>query len=76
MKRLIIYLIDFYRLWISPFLGHNCRFNPTCSVYTQKAINQHGVLKGILLGGWRILRCNPWNAGGDDPVPPKNKTLI
>lgn len=73
MKNLLIYLIDLYRLCLSPLLGHNCRFNPTCSVYMQKAIDQHGALKGIFLGGWRILRCNPWNAGGNDPVPPKNK---
>ncbi len=73
MKQLLIRLIDLYRLSISPFLGHHCRFNPTCSDYTQKAIMQHGVLKGSLLGIWRILRCNPWNKGGNDPVPSKYK---
>ncbi|MUH04700.1 membrane protein insertion efficiency factor YidD [Commensalibacter melissae] len=71
MKKLLIHSIDFYRLCISPFLGHNCRFNPSCSEYMKIAIEQHGVVKGILSGGWRILRCNPWNAGGNDPVPPK-----
>lgn len=71
MKYLLIRLIDLYRLCLSPMLGHNCRFNPSCSVYMQKAIAQHGIFKGIMMGGWRILRCNPWNKGGDDPVPPK-----
>ncbi|CAI3923825.1 Membrane-anchored protein YidD [Commensalibacter communis] len=71
MKRIFIGLIYIYQLTLRPLLGHHCRFNPSCSHYTQKAIQTHGVFKGIMLGGWRILRCNPWNLGGEDPVPPK-----
>ncbi|CAI3927049.1 MULTISPECIES: membrane protein insertion efficiency factor YidD [Commensalibacter] len=71
MKRIFIGLIYLYQLTLRPLLGHHCRFNPSCSHYAQKAIQTHGVFKGIMMGGWRILRCNPWNLGGDDPVPPK-----
>ncbi|MDI2090083.1 membrane protein insertion efficiency factor YidD [Commensalibacter oyaizuii] len=71
MRRLLIALIYLYQLILRPILGHHCRFNPSCSVYTQEAIRNHGAFKGILMGGWRILRCNPWNSGGYDPVPPK-----
>jgi putative membrane protein insertion efficiency factor len=46
-----------------------CKFRPSCSEYTAQAIEKYGVLRGIALGTWRILRCNPWSAGGDDPVP-------
>lgn len=71
MKRLLIALIYLYQLTLRPLLGHHCRFNPSCSAYTQQAIQTHGACKGIMLGVWRILRCNPWNQGGYDPVPPK-----
>lgn len=46
-----------------------CQFQPTCSQYMYEAIEKHGVLRGIALGTWRILRCNPWAKGGSDPVP-------
>ncbi|MGE5530682.1 MAG: membrane protein insertion efficiency factor YidD [Bacteroidota bacterium] len=48
-----------------------CRFRPSCSEYAVQAIQTHGVLRGLLLGAWRILRCNPLCRGGDDPVPPR-----
>jgi uncharacterized protein len=48
-----------------------CQFQPTCSEYTYRAIEKYGLLKGTILGGWRILRCNPWAKGGSDPVPSK-----
>ncbi|MED5576188.1 MAG: membrane protein insertion efficiency factor YidD, partial [Planctomycetota bacterium] len=48
-------------------LGANCRFHPSCSQYTIEAIEKYGVVRGILKGAYRILRCNPWNPGGDDP---------
>ncbi len=51
------------------FWGRTCRFNPTCSEYTAQAIEKYGFIKGCALGTWRILRCNPWASGGDDPVP-------
>lgn len=64
-----ILLIKAYQNIVSPFLPKVCRFNPSCSNYTIQAIEKHGVFKGIGLGIWRILRCNPFSAGGEDPVP-------
>ncbi|MEM7679939.1 MAG: membrane protein insertion efficiency factor YidD [Pseudomonadota bacterium] len=59
-----------YQIVLSPWLGCNCRFHPTCSNYTLEAIDRHGALKGLWLGGKRILKCNPWNKNaGVDPVP-------
>lgn len=64
-----VLLVKFYQLFISPMLGQRCRFHPTCSRYTIKALNSHG----LLIGGWlsfkRILKCHPFNPGGYDPVP-------
>lgn len=71
MKGLLLKAITFYRKYISPLKKPSCRFTPTCSSYTYEAINRFGALKGTLLGIWRILRCNPFNAGGYDPVPKK-----
>jgi len=68
-KKILLGLIICYRYAISPYLGNHCRFHPTCSAYTQEAIEQYGVLKGLWLGLKRILRCHPFNAGGYDPVP-------
>ncbi|MBP8591109.1 membrane protein insertion efficiency factor YidD [Candidatus Shapirobacteria bacterium] len=59
MKSLALFLIKGYQLFLSPFLGNNCRFAPSCSVYTAQAIEQYGVLKGSFLGFKRILRCHP-----------------
>lgn len=72
MKKFCIFLIRIYQQTLSPLLGHNCRFVPTCSEYTIGAINEYGVFKGIYLGFKRILRCNPLFKGGYDPVQ-KNK---
>lgn len=71
LKKFILILIKIYQKLISPILGKNCRFIPTCSVYTYKAIEIHGIIKGIYLGIKRILKCHPFNNGGYDPVPPK-----
>lgn len=75
IRRGMIALIRFYQKRISPGLGHNCRFTPTCSQYAVEALNVHGVLKGGLLALWRILRCNPLGKFGYDPVPQKGRWL-
>ena len=65
--------IRLYQRFISPGLGRNCRFTPSCSQYTLEAIQTHGCCMGLLLGAWRIARCNPLGRWGYDPVPPKGK---
>ena len=69
MKRLLIGAIRLYRKTLSPFIGQQCRFEPTCSHYGEEAIAKHGALSGTILTVWRILRCGPWSKGGYDPVP-------
>lgn len=75
MKRILIGIIRGYQLFLSPLLGNNCRYYPTCSHYTQEAIAKHGALQGTWLGIRRISRCHPWHEGGIDLVPePKKPT--
>jgi hypothetical protein len=70
MKFVLIKLIRFYAYLVSPLLGSNCRFVPTCSVYTTQAIEKHGALKGLILGIKRLSKCHPWNhSDPDDSVP-------
>lgn len=71
MKRAISWLIGVYRRRISPLMPSRCRYEPSCSAYTQEAVQRHGALRGVILGGWRLLRCNPFSHGGFDPVPDK-----
>ena len=61
-----------YRLIFSPWVGHNCRYQPTCSVYALEALEKHGALKGTWLAAKRIGRCHPWSKSGYDPVPEKD----
>jgi uncharacterized protein len=68
MREIVIKPIRLYRRFVSPMLPSSCRYWPTCSQYMLQAIQRHGVLKGGLMGAWRILRCNPWSKGGVDPV--------
>lgn len=70
LARLLRALIWVYKLGLSPVLGNNCRFEPSCSSYALDAIATHGALKGSWLAMLRILRCNPWGGAGYDPVPP------
>jgi putative membrane protein insertion efficiency factor len=60
--------IHVYRLVISPLLGPRCKYAPTCSRYALDAIERYGILRGLVLAGWRLLRCNPLSHGGWDPV--------
>ncbi|MES9872988.1 MAG: membrane protein insertion efficiency factor YidD, partial [Candidatus Sedimenticola sp. 6PFRAG7] len=64
MKRLILLLIKGYSYLISPILGNNCRYYPTCSAYTEEAVEKHGVWRGLWLGIKRISRCHPFHEGG------------
>jgi hypothetical protein len=77
--RLFLILIRVYQYSFSTILGKQCRFHPSCSVYTAEAITHFGAWRGGVLGLKRITRCHPWNKGGYDPVPPpvdskKNET--
>ena len=69
LTRFLLTLIRFYQRFISPLLGSNCRYHPTCSHYTYQAIEKYGVGRGIVMGTKRILSCHPWSKGGFDPVP-------
>ena len=66
-------LIRGYQRFVSPLFGPKCRFAPTCSQYALEAFETHGVVKGALLGAWRICRCHPFCEGGFDPVPPRGR---
>jgi len=69
MKRLVLQLLKGYSYLISPLLGNNCRYYPSCSAYTREAVEIHGVPRGLWMGIRRILRCHPFHEGGYDPVP-------
>ncbi|MFM7543725.1 MAG: membrane protein insertion efficiency factor YidD [Ignavibacteria bacterium] len=69
MKTVLILILRFYRLAISPYLGNNCRFHPTCSVYAMQAIEKYGALKGSWLAIKRIAKCHPGHPGGIDEIP-------
>lgn len=71
MKALLLLLLRGYKLGVSPFLGQNCRFYPSCSDYAAQAVREHGALCGSVLAAKRVCKCHPWHPGGVDPVPPK-----
>jgi putative membrane protein insertion efficiency factor len=73
LKYVLLALIKLYQWTVSRMLGPVCRFYPSCSRYGYEAISTHGALKGVPLTVWRILRCNPFNSGGVDPVPPRKR---
>jgi putative membrane protein insertion efficiency factor len=67
-RAVVIAPIVVYRRVLSPALPQRCKYEPTCSRYAVDAIKEYGILRGLVLGAWRLLRCNPWSHGGYDPV--------
>lgn len=68
-RRVVVGAVRVYQRAVSPWLGSNCRFHPTCSQYCIEAVERHGVLRGSYLALKRVLRCHPWGGHGVDPVP-------
>jgi len=68
--RLLLLLLKGYQQFISPMTPPTCKFYPSCSQYAVIAVQRHGAIRGTGLAVWRVLRCNPWNLGGVDDVPP------
>ena len=75
IAELLVILVRVYQWTLRPFIGPHCRFEPHCSAYAIEALRTHGALRGAALTTWRVLRCNPWTAGGLDPVPPPPKAM-
>ena len=69
MRRLVSRLLQVYKYLVSPLLGQNCRFFPSCADYARAAVERHGVVRGLWLAARRVGRCHPWHPGGFDPVP-------
>ena len=67
-RRGLVLFVRLYQVTLSPLMGRQCRFVPTCSAYFIRAVETHGAVRGALMGLWRILRCNPFSRGGYDPV--------
>ena len=67
-RTVVLLPIRGYQKLISPMLGAHCKYYPSCSEYAVQAIRRFGILRGLVLAGWRLLRCNPWSRGGYDPV--------
>lgn len=72
----LIGAVRLYQLTLSRVLPPSCRFEPSCSQYMIEAIAVHGACRGLMLGAWRVLRCNPWGAGGYDPVPGRKQRPV
>jgi len=68
LRWLAVAPIRAYQRVVSPALGSRCKYYPSCSEYAAQAIRRFGILRGLVLAGWRLLRCNPWSHGGFDPV--------
>lgn len=68
VRWLAVLPIRAYQRVLSPMLGNRCRYYPSCSEYAAQAVGRFGILRGLVLAGWRLLRCNPWSNGGFDPV--------
>lgn len=67
-RSVAVFPIVVYSRVLSPAIPRRCKYEPTCSRYALEAIREYGILKGLVLAGWRLLRCNPWSYGGYDPV--------
>jgi putative membrane protein insertion efficiency factor len=68
VRRALVLLIRAYQRLISPAFGNRCKYYPSCSEYAAQAIARFGILRGLVLAAWRLMRCNPWSHGGFDPV--------
>jgi putative membrane protein insertion efficiency factor len=68
MRAIVVAPIRAYRRLVSPLLPPRCKYEPSCSDYAAQAVEEYGILRGLILAGWRLLRCNPWSHGGYDPV--------
>ena len=68
VRRVAVLPIRLYQLLLSPMIGERCKYYPSCSDYAAQAIERFGILRGLVLAAWRLLRCNPWSHGGFDPV--------
>ncbi len=68
LRSIVALPIRAYQRLFSPMLGQRCKYYPSCSEYAAQAIERFGILRGLVLAGWRLLRCNPWSHGGFDPV--------
>jgi uncharacterized protein len=68
LRAIAIAPIRLYQRVLSPMVGERCKYYPSCSEYAAQAITRFGILRGLVLAGWRLLRCNPWSHGGFDPV--------
>ena len=74
IARLLVGLVRGYQWVLSPLLGDRCKYHPTCSQYAIDALHEHGAARGTVLAVWRVLRCNPWSAGGVDHA--RDQTLF
>ncbi len=74
MTALAVLCVRGYRALVSPLLAPRCKYHPSCSQYALDALREHGFVRGLVLAGWRLLRCNPWSHGGVDYV--RDQTLF
>jgi putative membrane protein insertion efficiency factor len=74
LRQAVLFPVHLYQRVISPALPRHCKYEPTCSSYASQAVQRYGILRGLVLTGWRLLRCNPWSHGGYDPV--ESQTLF
>jgi putative membrane protein insertion efficiency factor len=74
VRAVVLAPVQLYRRFVSPALPARCKYHPTCSAYAVEAVRRHGLLRGVVLAAWRVLRCNPWSHGGVDFV--EDQTLF